>query len=512
VPKLPYICTPKADVAKLADALDLGSSAARHVGSTPSIRTNFPLGKEGFLLNDKTCSMAKIIRENLGLLHDKITVTVEKNDYLPAFEKSLKQYAKNANIPGFRKGMVPASMVRKMYGDSVFGDEVLRTMEKELNKYMTDEKLEIFGQPLPVAGTTAPEMKLSDPKDYSFEFEVGLKPDYDVNNWKNQPFKNYKVTVTDTMIDEEVDRLRNRHGNMTHPEVAETDEHILNVKFIELVENTDDVLEGGIAKDNSLLVKYFADHFRPLLIGKKGGDSMKVELNSAFEEKERGWVAQDLGLDVKNDADMNKQFKMEIEKIGLLEKAPIDEALFEAAFPGKALKDETAFRAEVSAGIQNYWDAQSKNQLNDQIYHAMVDHTKIDLPETFLKRWIETAGEKPKTAEEAEAEMPSFKSSLKWTLLSDRLIYENGISVSREDIKLHTKQQLMGYMNDPSMMDAPWLDGYADKMMADQKYVENTYNKVAVDKLFTWAGENVTASEVAIDAEAFTKMVNEHQH
>src|ERR1044071_9525762 len=131
-----------ADVAKLADAPDLGSGAARHVGSTPSIRTNknFFGGK----------IMATVTRENIGLLTDKVVVKLAKEDYLPAFEQSIKKYAKTANLPGFRKGMVPANLVKKMYGQSVFTDEVLRTVEKELNNYMTSEQLDIFAQPLPL--------------------------------------------------------------------------------------------------------------------------------------------------------------------------------------------------------------------------------------------------------------------------------------------------------------------------------------------------------------------------
>ncbi len=456
--------------------------------------------------------MATITRDNIGLLHDKLTVVISKEDYLPTYEKSLKDYAKKATIPGFRKGMVPTGVVKKMYGAGVFQEEVLRTMETELNKFMQTEKLEIFGQPLPEQGTTAPEMNMHEPKDYAFSFEVGLKPDFKVDALQTGNFKFYKVDVTEKMIDEEVERLQSRYGTMNHPENVTTEENVLNVKFTELIEGTDEPVEGGIEKDNSLLVKYFASHFRSLLMDKKVGDKVKVELHSAFDDKERTWVASDLGLDDKSDADMNRHFSMEITRVGLVDKAVIGEELFKAAYPTKEIADEAAFRSEVKEGIQAYWDGQAKNQLYDQIYHALVDHTNIEFPETFLKRWIQMAGETPKTPEEAEAEFPQFKTSLKWTLLSDKLISENGIKVEREDIMAYTKAQLMGYMNDPSMMDAPWLDSYAEKMMADRKYVESTINKVAVDKLFTWAGENVKTNETAIDAEAFSKMVSEHKH
>ena len=124
--------------------------------------------------------MATVTRENIGLLTDKITVNVSKGDYLPSFEKSLKQYGKQANIPGFRKGMVPAGLIKKMYGNSVFTDEVLRTVEKELTTYMSTEKLEIFAQPLPLPENDARQIDINNPADYSFAFEVGLKPSFNL--------------------------------------------------------------------------------------------------------------------------------------------------------------------------------------------------------------------------------------------------------------------------------------------------------------------------------------------
>src|ERR1700680_4612925 len=122
--------------------------------------------------------MATVTRENIGLLNDKLTVRVAKNDYLPSFEKALKDYSKKANIPGFRKGMVPAGLIKKMYGNSVFTDEVLKSVEKELTNFMSSEKLNIFAQPLPLPENDARQIDMNKPDEYSFAFEVGLKPDF----------------------------------------------------------------------------------------------------------------------------------------------------------------------------------------------------------------------------------------------------------------------------------------------------------------------------------------------
>src|SRR4029077_14151235 len=124
--------------------------------------------------------MGTVTRENIALLTDKIVVKVAKDDYLPSFEKALKDYSKKANIPGFRKGMVPAGLIKKMYGNSVFADEVLRSVEKELTSYMANEKLDIFAQPLPLPENDARQIDMTRPEDYSFAFEVGLKPAFEL--------------------------------------------------------------------------------------------------------------------------------------------------------------------------------------------------------------------------------------------------------------------------------------------------------------------------------------------
>ncbi|HJU45278.1 MAG TPA: trigger factor family protein, partial [Chitinophagaceae bacterium] len=152
--------------------------------------------------------MASVTRENIGLLNDKLVVKVAKDDYLPSFEKAIKNYSKQANIPGFRKGMVPAGMVKKMYGSSVFADEVIRSVEKGLTDYLVSEKLDIFAQPLPLSESDARNLDMNNPSEYTFAFEVGLKPDFQVADLAKAKITNYKVTVTDAMIDEAIESVR----------------------------------------------------------------------------------------------------------------------------------------------------------------------------------------------------------------------------------------------------------------------------------------------------------------
>ena len=453
--------------------------------------------------------MATITRENIGLLNEKIVVTVAKDDYLPSFEKAIKSYSKSANIPGFRKGMVPTGMVKKMYGSSVFADEVLKSVEKGLSDYMVNEKLEIFAQPLPLPENDASQLNMSNPAEYAFAFEVGLKPAFSLPDLATAQLTRYKVVPTEESINEEIDRLRTRNGKMTDPESVTTEENVLTVTFIESDADGQPV-QGGVEKENSLLVKYFKEDLRASLMGKKKDDTLVVQLSQAFEEKERDFILKDLGL---TEADADKYFKLLITKVGLIEKADFDEAFFKAAYPNKEINSEEELRNAVKEDIQKYWDAQSRNQLSDQIYHQLLDHTQISFPESFLKRWMQNGGEKPKTAEQVETEYPSFINSLKWTLIVDQLIKNNGIEVKQEDLREFAKQQLFSYMGGANLgEDQPWVNDYVDRMMKDKKFVEDSYHRLQTDKVFAWAETQVQPTEKEITAEEFTKMQEAHHH
>jgi trigger factor len=457
--------------------------------------------------------MATVTRENIGLLNDKITIKVAKEDYLPSFEKALKNYSKTANIPGFRKGMVPAGMIKKMHGQSVFTDEVLRTVEKQLTDYMQTEKLEIFAQPLPLAENNPSQINMNTPAEYDFAFEVGLKPDFAVVDLGKEKTTRYKVTVTEELINEEVDRQRLRHGKMSDPETVTGEDNVLNVTLTESDEEGN-VVPGGIKKDNSLLVKYFAEDFRKTLMGRKKDDVILLQISKAFDEKEREWILGDLGLDKHDTAAAGKFFSMLVTKVSMVEKADLNEEFFETAFPGKGIKTEADFRDAVKADIQAYWDKQSSNHLQHELYHVLLDHTKIDFPETFLKRWIQQSAEEPKTEEQASQEFPGFANQLKWTLIIDKLVRDNNIEVKPEDLQAFAKQQLFSYMGgmNPGMEDQPWVTEYVNRMMQDKKFVEDAYHRLQSEKMFDWAETQVNATEKPVTVEEFTKELEKHQH
>jgi trigger factor len=453
--------------------------------------------------------MATITRENISLLNDKLTITLSKGDYLEDFEKSLKKYAKSANIPGFRKGMVPAGLVKKMYGQGVFGEQVLRKVEEELNKYLQTEQIDIFAQPLPL-GQQSPQLDMNQPGDYQFEFEIGLKPAIEL---KPEQLKvtRYVVNVTDQMIQEEVERWQKRNGERTEPEAIHHKDNVLQINLTE-VDAAGQPVENGIQKDTSLLVSDFEEATQTALMGKKKEETLDITLQQAFTAEVLKAVLSELGMQ-ENQKELT--FRLTIKKITQIIPAELNEDLYKKVFPDQEITSEDAFRLAVKESIAAHFAQQAKNQVYDQIYHALVDHTPLSFPENFLKRWMQQGGEQPKTAEQAESEYPSFEKQLKWTLISNQLIQDNKIEVTPDDIRNFAKMQLFSYMGGQINMmgeNSQWIDDYANRMLQDKKFVEDSYHRISTDKMFQQLETMVSAVDEPISREDFESKLHHHHH
>jgi trigger factor len=455
--------------------------------------------------------MATVTRENIGLLHDKLTVKLSKDDYLPSFDKKLKEYSKTANIPGFRKGMVPAGMIKKMYGPSIFSDEILKSVEKELYTWLNAEKPEIFGQPLPLS-TDLRDINMNAPSDYEFGFEIGLKPDYKMADISNAKVILHKVAATDSMVEEEIGRMQIKGGKMTEPETVDNDENVLNILFTE-ADKDGAVVEGGVSKENSVILKYLTAATQKKFMGKKAGETVTVQLSKAFDDDKLEMFLQDLGFDKDDKEAAKKYFNLEIVKIGLVEKRALTEDFFKEIYPGKEIKTEAELKEAIKEEIENYWKGQSRNQLQDQLYHYILDETNMEFPVEFLKRWLQTGGDKEKTAEQVETEFPAFSNQLKWTLISDKLIKENGLEVGNEELREYMKVEIMRYFGTMNLgEDTSWIESYIDRMMKDEKQVDASYRRLITDKLFNWIEGQVKAKEKEVTAEELTAMQHHHEH
>lgn len=352
---------------------------------------------------------------------------------------------------------------------------------------------------------------MNQPTDYAFAFEVGLKPEFAIADLRVANLTRYKVLVTDEMVNQQIEQLQTRGGITTDQETVTSSDNILDLEFIESDAEANEV-EGGIIKQKSLLATDFTPAFREQFMGKKIDESIVLKFSEAFEENEKAHLISDFNFENEEIQAVDKYFNVRITNIKLLEKAELNEDLFKQIFPDKNINTEEEFKNKIRQDIQTQWDNQSRNHLMDQIYHELLNHTHIEFPEHFLKKWMLISGEKQNTPEEIEKDFPSFVNNLKWTLILDKLISNKNIEVLPEDIRQYAKNQLIGYMGSSIDLDQPWVENYLDKMTKDKKYVEDSYHRLRTEKFFSWAETQVNPAESIISAEDFGKMQEEHKH
>ncbi len=395
-----------------------------------------------------------------------------------------------------------------MYGPTIYQDEVLRVASQELENYMRAEKLRVFAQPMALPPETQQTIDMTNPGEFTFDFEVGLKPEIQVNALKNgNVLTRYKVPVTEEMIDDELKRMTQRFGKMEDLETLETEEDVV---FFD-----NDVADQNGSKDRSVLVSRLPEALRKKLIGGKAGDEVSVDIAGDFkEDNERRAFARE----ILNTEDLAGTHIAKIAKAGRINAAPIDENLFAQVYPKDTPADGTAFRNKVREDLQREYDRIAGERMDNEIFETLVHTTPIELPRDFLKRWMQQGGteDKPKSLEQVEAEFPQFEHQLRWSLISDKLISEHGVNVGIEDIRNDIKGRVMGYFGVEDLEDAPWMDSYVKSMEKDEKMMNETYQNLLFARLFQKLRGTVATEEKEVSEKEFFALPSpgaaHHQH
>ena len=453
--------------------------------------------------------MATVTRENIGNLHDKITVKLSKEDYLPTFEKSLKQYAKQANVPGFRKGMVPAGMVRKMYGQNLFGDEVIKTASRELEQYLNNEKVAIFAQPMILPNERPVQLDMNAPADVDFAFEIGVKPEISIPALEGSTtITRYKVSISDKLVDDEIERIQRRYGKVEDADMITGRENILYATYQPLNANSEP-LEGSEKKEDTVLIEKLPAKLQEELMNKKAGDKIMFTPATDFTAEELAVFMRD---SLKADMSTAEQhYELEVTKVGVLVPRDLDIMLYGEVFPNDNIMDESGFRAKLKEELQREYDKISDNRVNDEIYETLVHNTPIQLPVPFLKRWMKDGQEKPRSEAEVEKEFPGFDHSLRWTLISDKIILDNNLQVTHDEVFNDIRSRVLAYFGMEAGDEAPWMEGYMQKIAKDEKTLNETYRQLMFARLFQFLQTKFNIQEKEITEEEFFKLPSAHE-
>lgn len=448
--------------------------------------------------------MATVTRSSIGNLHDKVTVSISKDDYYGAFDKALKNASKNVNIPGFRKGNVPAGMIKKMYGKSILLDEILRTANKELEDYLQAEKPSIFAQPLalPIDGFDA---ELDNLKDYTFEFEIGLKPTFELPIIKQKgAVTKYNIKIEDSLIDAEVENIQKRAGSI---EEITALEDANDIAYIDYTTEGLDKVEDVVSFDK--LPKIIEEAFK----GKSAGEIVNFQPAKDLSEAELTDFSKTVVKRAVDTFNEETTYTATLTKVGRVQARALDASLFEDVFPNQNVTTEADFREKLAAEVAKEGNRITNERLQNDIFETLIHETKIELPTEFLKNWIKRGGEKIKTDEEVAAEYPGFEHQLIWTIISDKLIQEYGIKVEYDEVIAEMKSRVLAYFGVQEGDDEPeWLAGYMDKMVKDQNTLDETYRRLLFDRLFTKIAENMELAEEEVTGEEFSKIPNKYHH
>ncbi|WP_136466126.1 trigger factor [Flagellimonas onchidii] len=430
-----------------------------------------------------------ITKEQIDELNAVVKVAISKDDYKDKVEKILNDYRRQANIPGFRKGHVPMGLIKKQYGKAVLVDEVNKLLQDNLNKYLTEEKLDVLGNPLP----KQQEDFDWDGDSLDFEFELGLAPNFEVKVKTKKAVTQYKIVADKKMVNEQVDRIKKQYGKLvSKTEAGKSDEltgsfkneaeEIENKTTIEL-----DKIKGKKALD--------------ALVGKKVGDSVQLKTKGLF--KEDYLLSSALGVSREKAEKLNVEVSFVIEEINERQPAVLDQELFDKLFGKDTVKSEKELQEKIKEDTEKQFEQQSDQKLLNDITERLIEDTKFDLPSEFLRKWIQVSGENPLTDDEAKEEFEKSEKGLRYQLIEGKIIKENDLQVQLDELKEFAKGFIKSQMAQYGHLDPQEeeLENIATRVMSNQDEVKRLSEQLMSQKLLTFYKEhaNLKVKEVTYD-------------
>ena len=436
-----------------------------------------------------------ITRENTDALNAGVKVDIIADDYQPKVDKILVDYRKKADIPGFRKGHVPMGMIKKQYEKSVMIDEVNKLLQDSLNKYLTEEKIEILGNPIP----RSQENFTWDAKNFSFEFELGLVPQFEVNLTSKKKITQYVINADDSLIDKEVENLQSRYGKMSAVDIINENTNVTGtfVNEEKEIENKSTINLSDI-KGKTNLKKF---------VGSKVGDVIELKTKSLFSDDSKLMGA--LGLSNEEIEGLNIKVLFTIEETTEIELADLDQELFDKLFTDGSVKSVTELRNKIKEDAEKQFLQQADQQLLNSVTEFLIDNTSFDLPSEFLQKWLATAGEKQLTPEEAAEEYNKSEKGLRYQLIQEKILKENDIKLDYEELKEYAKgfiRTQMAQFGNMNPEDAE-LDDIANRILGNQEEAKKLQDQLMSQKLMTFYKEKMTFKTKKVTYEGFIKEV-----
>jgi trigger factor len=448
----------------------------------------------------------KITQNNINDLQAELKVVITPEDYQDKVDKVLRDYKKNAEIPGFRKGKVPISVINKKYRIPILVDEVNKMLQEDLYKYISGEKVKVLGSPMP---KNDQKIDWENTTTFNFEFEIGLAPDLDVKITKKDKVNYYKIQADTKLVDNYTNDIAKRYGAMSKPEVSEEGDLV----FCEIIQIDVDgnVMENGIRNEATVSMDFISDKkIKKQFVGVKEGDSFTVNVMKAFINHTDLSAMLNITHEQLHDL-ISEDFQFTIKNVSRIEPAEMKKDLFEKVYGKDSVKTEKEFKARIKDEAERSFIPESDRMLKNDVVTYLIDKIKFEMPDEFLKRWLVHTSEKEITLEQIESEYDMYSKSLRWQLIENNILENFKIKVSTEEVEDHTKSLIAMQMQQYGQPVPP-----EDKMkeIVDSILVKEDERKKVYDQLYDVKSlevykENFKLTEKAISYDDFVKLASE---
>jgi trigger factor len=436
-----------------------------------------------------------------GLIKIKLT----EGDYQPHVEEKVKDYARKANIKGFRQGKVPSGVIKKMFGKSILVDEINHLLSNKLSDYIKENNLKIIGDPLPNRDK-AEQIDWDTQRDFEFEYEIGMVEDFKYQLAPSVKVKGYSIQVDDKVINDTLQDLTKRFGKVSYPEVTEATDSIFGALSSK---------DGGVNKEHAfILIEKVDKKEQAKFIGKKKDDVIEFEIEKAFTDNEV--KAQLLGIE-EHEANASKgTYSFTISTISRTEPAEINQELFDKVFGKDSVTSEDEFRNKIRETISENYKRETDHFLAHHIEDHFIANTTMTVPDEFLKNWLKASSNGEVTDDILEKEYNDYVRGLKWDLIKNKIAEDSNIKVEAEEVRNKAKDLILAQFGGQAFAEQlkDRMDAIADNYLQNEngQNFMKLYNQLKNEKIVDHIKKNITVDEQKVTVDQFKKIVEEHKH
>ncbi len=434
----------------------------------------------------------QITKDQKDALNATITINIEKSDYHDKVERALSDYRRKAKIKGFRPGHVPMAFIRQQYQQSVLMDTMNKLLQDSLGKYMTDEKLDVLGNPLPL-----PQNNLDwDQDNFSFQFELGLAPDFEVNLGKKSVTQ-YQIIADDAVINRQLDSIQKQYGKLV---TAEKVDKTTEIK-VDFLDPTNDRKGSSIILIDQVKGKSNQQKFSTA----KAGDILNFNTKGLFQNDQD--LQAGLNLAPEEVKGLDIEITATITALQNREKAVLDQELFDKLFGPGVITTETELKERIKTDAEKQFAQQSDQKLLNDVIESLLSHTKFKLPSDFLKKWMQQSGENPLTAQEAKVEYEKSEKGIRYQLIEGKLIEKYDLQVKFEEIQNYAKDRIRMQMaqfgqNNPTDKE---LTDISARVLGNKDEVKRIADEVLSNKMLNLFKKEANLKQKTLSYDKFIK-------